>query len=95
MCAFSSTIVLYMKHQFGAELQDRSTKIEAQNQRQEKKISILKTERVDDNRVEMNKLMERVAHLEDSICSNVIKDEAILERLERPVPLLPLQGFFL
>lgn len=41
--------------------------------------------------MEINKLRERVARLEDSICSNVTRDEAILERLERPARLLPLQ----
>jgi len=73
------------------ELYDRLTKVEAQNQRHEKEISILKTEKFED-RMEIRNLRERVAHLEDSSLSNKNeKTEKILERSERPARLLPKQ----
>jgi len=57
-------------HQFGAEatqpeVNDRLSKIEAQNQRHEREISLLKTEKIED-RKEIHQLRERVAMLEDS-----------------------------
>jgi len=59
-------LMLYVihNHHFGAEasqpeVYDRFSKIEAQNQRHEKEISLLKTEKVED-RKEIHQLRERI-----------------------------------
>ena len=83
-------------HQFGAEatqpeVHDRLSKIEARNQRHEKEISLLKTEKIED-RKEIHQLRERVALLEDLTFSNVAPGDKISRtRSERPARLLPLQ----
>ena len=83
-------------HQFGAEatqpeVYDRLSKIEAQNHRHEKEISLLKTEKTED-RKEIHQLRERVALLEDSTFSNATPGNKISRtRSERPARLLPLQ----
>ena len=83
-------------HHFGAEatqpeVYDRLFKIEAQNQRHEKEISLLKTEKIED-RKEIQQLKERVALLEDATFSNVTSGDKISRiRSERPARLLPLQ----
>jgi len=87
-------LVYSIHHQFGVEaaqpeLHERMGKIEAQNRRHEKEISVLKTEKVED-RKEIRQLRERVALLEDATLTyNASSDEKLLKRSERPVRLLP------
>ena len=73
------------------EVYDRLSKIEAQNQRHEKEISLFKTEKVED-RKEIHQLRERVALLEDSTFSNVKSgDKTPRIRSERSAQSPPLQ----
>ena len=83
-------------HHFGAEatqpeVYDRLSKIEAQNQRLEKEISLLKIGKIED-RKEIHQLRERVALLEDSTFSNVTSGDKISRvRSKRPERLIPLE----
>jgi len=82
-------------HHFGAEATqleiDRLTRIEAQNQRHENEISLLKMGKIED-RKEIHHLRERVALLEDAAFSNVTSGDKISRaRLKRPERLIPLE----
>ncbi len=86
-------LVYSIHHKNGAEaapleLHDRMSKIEAQNHRHEKEISLLKNEKMEDWK-EIHQLKERVALLEDATFSNASSDDKTLTRSEHPARLLP------
>ena len=89
-------LYLIQNHHFGAEatqleVNDRLSKIEAQNKLHEKEISLLKAGKIEDKK-EIRHLRERVALLEDTIFPNVKSSDNISRiRSERPARLLPFQ----
>jgi len=70
-----------------SELHERMSNMEANNRQQDKDMSILKTNSVED-KLEISQLRERVARLEASKYANFPK-ENVFERQERPARLLP------
>ena len=92
-CVLFLQLSYSINHEIGAaasqpEVYDRLSKIEAQNLQHEKEISILKTEKIEDKK-EIRKLRERVAHLENSAFTDNLKGDKIIERSKRPASLLP------
>jgi len=84
-----------INRQFGAdanqqsEIYERMSKIEAHNRHQEKEISILKTQKIED-RNEISELRSRVSRLEAfSTVNKTLTNKEVTGRRKRPFRLLP------
>ena len=92
-CVLLLQLVYSINNKFEANvmqsmLHERMSNMEANNQQQDKEISNLKTDAVEDKQ-EISKLRERVARLEGSTHANIPKEE-VVGRQERPARLLPV-----
>ena len=91
-CVFLLQLVYTINSKFETNviqsmLHERMSNMEANNQKQDKEISNLKTDAVEDKQ-EISKLRGRVALLEESTYANIPKEE-VVGRQERPARLLP------
>ena len=91
-CVLILQLMYFINNQFETNvmqsmLHERMSNMEANNQQQDKDISNLKTDAVEDKQ-EISKLRGRVALLEGSTYANIPKEE-VVGRQERPARLLP------